>query len=67
MDERHMHIEMVGRRQRETFSIDQMLSQGYRMVGWREHELLVAEGHYRCPHCRRADTAEMTGTGISRR
>ena len=66
MDERQVHIEAAGRRQREMFFTDHA-SQGFRMVGWREHEILVAEGHYRCPHCRRADTAEMTGTSLSRR
>jgi len=30
-------------------------------AGAREYELLVAEGHYRCPHCRRADLDEMNG------
>ncbi len=67
MDERQVHIEAAGRRQQETFPTDQVLPQGFRMVGSHEYEVLVAEGHYRCPHCRRADTAEMSGVDISRR
>jgi len=67
MDERQVHMEAADRRQRETFPYDLALSEGFRMVGWREHEMLVAEGHYRCPHCRRADVAEMSGMDISRR
>lgn len=39
----------------------------FRMVGPREHETLIAEGRYRCPHCRRADAMERSGTGLSRR
>jgi hypothetical protein len=30
----------------------------YMMGGWREQQILVTEGHYRCPDCRRADTLE---------
>ena len=67
MDERQVYIEAAASRQRETFPTDQVLPQGFRMVGWREHEILVAEGHYRCPHCRRADAAEMSEVDISRR
>ncbi|OHB67429.1 MAG: hypothetical protein A2Y76_03885 [Planctomycetes bacterium RBG_13_60_9] len=35
-------------------------------VGLREHEILMAEGHYRCPHCRRADVNEMSAPGRMR-
>jgi hypothetical protein len=67
MDERQVHIETVGYRRQEGFPTDHVLTEGFRMVGWREHEMLVEGGHYRCPHCRRADMAEMGGTDISRR
>jgi len=32
------------------------------IVGWREHQLLVAEGHYRCPDCCRPDTMKKNAT-----
>jgi len=36
------------------------------MVGSHEHETLLIEGHYRCPHCRRADIGEISDTILSR-
>ena len=41
------------------------LTHQFRFAGSHEHEMLIAHGHYRCPHCRRADTTE--ARGISRR
>ncbi len=67
MDERQVHTEAVGRRPQEMLPTDHTRPYGFQMVGWREHEILVEKGHYRCPHCRRADTAEMTGTDVSMR
>jgi hypothetical protein len=58
MEEQQEHIEAVAPNEQETVSVDYVLSQRIRMVGWREHDTLLAEGHYRCPHCRRADTME---------
>jgi hypothetical protein len=52
------------KRQREVNPADHGLSQAFQVVAWREHEALVAEGHYRCPHCRRADALEMNCAGI---
>jgi hypothetical protein len=67
MDERHMHNEVSARDPQETFPMDHMRPYGFQMVGGREHSALVTEGHYRCPHCRRVDAAEMSDTTISRR
>lgn len=67
MDERLMHNTVSARHPQETFPIDHMRPYGFQMVGGREHSTLVAEGHYRCPHCRRVDTEETSGRGISRR
>ncbi|HNS20568.1 MAG TPA: hypothetical protein PKH24_08710 [Sedimentisphaerales bacterium] len=67
MDERQMHDKTLGGHPHQLFPLDHVRPYGYEVVGWREHEVLVAKGHYRCPHCRRADTAEMSATGISRR
>jgi hypothetical protein len=44
-----------------------ILSQRIQMVGWHEHEQLLAEGHYRCPHCRRTDMTEMYPPGVPMR
>ncbi len=67
MDERQMHSEATTKRPHEMFPTESARPYGFQMVGWREHEILVAKGHYRCPHCRRADTAEMSITGIAGR
>ena len=67
MDERHVHDQASARRPQEVLAVGQMRPDGFQMVGWREHEILVAKGHYRCPHCRRTDMAEMSGADISRR
>jgi hypothetical protein len=40
------------------FEIRSLPARGFQTVGGREHEMLVAEGHYRCPDCRRADLNE---------
>lgn len=67
MDDRQTNPKTLGRDLRETLPGDHVLSHGLRMVGSHEHEMLIAQGHYRCPHCRRADVMEMGGAGISRR
>jgi hypothetical protein len=57
MDDRQINPK-TRRRQPEVDLSRPILYQGFYMVGRREHETLIAEGHYRCPHCRRADTLE---------
>jgi len=59
MDELQVYARTRERRQHEANPLDHGLSQAFQVVGWREHEILVAEGHYRCPDCRRADALEM--------
>jgi hypothetical protein len=58
MDERQVHLKTRHEYRRETITLDHTLPQGLHVVGWRERETLIAEGHYRCPHCRRADLNE---------
>lgn len=66
MDDRHVNPQSYQRRQGEANPDDHILLRGFHMVGWREHQVLIAEGHYRCPDCRRADTME-TNAGHTRR
>jgi hypothetical protein len=62
----HTEIEEMGS-EREVDTVSYVLSQRIQMVGWREHETLLAEGHYRCPHCRRTDTLETCPPSYVRR
>ncbi len=58
MDERRVQVEWRDSRKgiSETRST---VVWGLETAGGREHELLVAEGHYRCSCCRRPDIDEM--------
>jgi hypothetical protein len=66
MNERQMYLKAREGRRREASPLGHVPSQGFQMVGSREHEILVAEGHYRCPYCRRADVQEMNEAGVFR-
>lgn len=59
MDDRQVSHQMHQRCAPEAQLPGHILAQRFCMVGWREHQVLVAEGHYRCPVCRRADTMEV--------
>jgi len=37
---------------------------GFDAAGSRAYRALLAQGHYRCPHCRRADIDEINHTPI---
>ena len=65
MDGRQTNPKALGRGPYETFSGDRTLSHGFRMMGSHEHETLLIEGHYRCPHCRRADIGEISDAVLS--
>ncbi len=67
MEDQQKHFTAGSGNQHEVTPSGYILSQRIQMVGWREHELLLTEGHYRCPHCRRTDTTEMYPAGVSRR
>jgi hypothetical protein len=56
MDERQIQHHGLG--QRGLVPIRPLVSQGLEAAGIREHEVLLAEGYYRCPHCRRPDLNE---------
>ncbi len=62
MDERRVQTEWWGSRK----SLDETRLTGVwglETAGGREHELLVAEGHYRCSCCRRPDIDETNSGG----
>lgn len=67
MDERKMHKKVSMRRLREMVPQDRARPYGFQMAGGREHSILAVEGSYRCPHCRRVDTAERSDMNLSRR
>ena len=56
MDERHVH---VTHGQPGPVRLRQVSPRGLHMDGGREYQLLLEEGHYRCPCCRRADVHEI--------
>jgi len=59
MDDRQVSHRMHPRRTLEAAPPDHVLPERFSVVGWREHQVLVDEGHYRCPLCRRVDTMEV--------
>ena len=59
MDDRQVSHPMHPRRTLEGNCPGHIQPQRFSVVGWREHQVLVAEGHYRCPICRRVDTMEV--------
>jgi len=66
MEDRQKHSEAGTSYRHEAMPPGYLLSQRLQMVGWREHATLLAEGHYRCPHCRRTDTTEVYSVSIFR-
>jgi len=58
MDERQVQVERRSGSQRGLSELRPVVSWGLEMVGTHEHEMLLAQGHFRCPHCRRADLNE---------
>jgi hypothetical protein len=59
MDERQLQIERRSSHQGSLAEFRPAASWGLELGGTHEHDLLLAEGHFRCPHCRRADINEM--------
>lgn len=59
MDERSAQVERHSNRPRSFGEFRTVSSWGFETVGGREHEMLLAEGHYRCPCCRRPDIDEL--------
>lgn len=66
MDGRQAYPDTLERGPHQAPQQDYVLPRQFRMMGSHEHDMLVAQGHYRCPHCRRADTMEARGMGLSR-
>jgi len=60
MDERSVQTEKRRGRPRGFGEVHIVASWGIETAGGREHEVLMAEGHYRCSCCRRADIDEMS-------
>jgi hypothetical protein len=67
MDVRQMYPQTCERRPHEAPPQNPNSPRPFRMVASYEHDLLIAGGHYRCPHCRRADAMETSPAGRSRR
>ncbi len=61
MDERQLQVERRCGGQRSLGEFHPATSWGLERAGTHEHEMLLAQGHFRCPHCRRADINEMNG------
>jgi hypothetical protein len=55
-----LHKPPQGRKQ-DAVSVSSIVYGGFDTAGSRLYGRLLSEGHYRCPHCRRADTGEMNG------
>ena len=62
MDERRVRIDSLSGR-KSLADTHAIVARGLETAGGREHELLVAEGHYRCSCCRRADITETNVVG----
>jgi hypothetical protein len=58
MDGKHIQLSRSSDGVKGPFEIRSLPARG----GGCEHEVLVAEGHYRCPHCRRAGIGEKHAT-----
>lgn len=58
MDVRQVQADKRSSR-REYSALHPAGSHGLEMAGGRQYETLVAQGHYRCSHCRRADIDEI--------
>jgi hypothetical protein len=58
MDGSKVQPNRAGGGQRGPVEIRSLPSQGSRRAGTDEYEMLLAEGHYRCPHCRRAGVGD---------
>ncbi|MEN6333731.1 MAG: hypothetical protein ABFE01_05680 [Phycisphaerales bacterium] len=65
MDGRQTNPKALGSSPYETLPGGHVLSHGLRMMGSHEHETLLVEGHYRCPHCRRADIREISDAALA--
>jgi hypothetical protein len=61
MDERQLQLERRGSRQRSPGEFHPTSFWELEMARTHEHEMLLDQGHFRCPHCRRADIDEMNG------
>jgi hypothetical protein len=66
MDERQVHVERHSR-QRRLGEFRPAASSGLEMAGTHEHEMLLVEGHFRCPDCRRPDIDEMNVAALRMR
>ena len=62
MDGKKAQLSGCGGGQRGLGEIRSIPSRGRQTAGTREYEMLLAEGHYRCPHCRPAGSDEKNVT-----
>ncbi|MCL5280445.1 MAG: hypothetical protein M1376_11120 [Planctomycetes bacterium] len=59
MDERQVQVERHSSHQSGLAEFRPAIIWGLDRAGTHEHDMLLAQGHFRCPHCRRADIDEM--------
>jgi hypothetical protein len=67
MDGKKVQFSHTGGGQKVPIEIRSSAAQGPRMTGGHGYEMSVAEGHYRCPHCRPADLQEKDATATRMR
>jgi len=66
MSEQQTHLKILEARKEGARSVGRIVYGGFDAAGSRVHRALLAQGHYRCPHCRRADIDEINHTPIVR-
>lgn len=64
MSGQQTHLRILEARKQGARSLGRIAYGGFDAAGSRAHRALLAQGHYRCPHCRRADIDEMNHTAI---
>ena len=67
MDGKKVQSSRSGGAPKGPLEIRSIAARGPQMAGGHGYEVLMAEGHYRCPHCRRADVQEKNATATRMR
>lgn len=62
MDGSKVQLKRTGGGAKGPFEIRSIAAHGTRTAGRQDSDMLVAEGHYRCPHCRRAGVEDGCAT-----
>ena len=64
MSAQQTHLSIPEARKEGARSLGRIVYGGFDAAGSSAHRALLAQGHYRCPHCRRADIDEINHTPI---